>query len=397
MTAPNAFDFDSMAAEIISDLNGGSAEEAAVAEQPQVVDGLVMPPADPPAAGVKIVADAPVVAPKAPVAVTSDTLVDEPSEDEEGEESDEAAEATPAEQKLPVPDPKFPNVQYEIRDAEGEALQPPEGLSFTFKADGGKVFENIPLPHVIQLAQRGIYNQRVHDEVQEFRAAVPEIRATLADYETTITSLQQQVERLLGDDEYLFEQREALERANTPEARLERAERALRERDAAAEGQSTQQAISSYVDEQIAPQFETILAQHGEHVSWEEVWGKYDQMLMPFKRNGIVPPEKIGIMGHVLVNELIPWVEATVEKRQSKAQAATATKASDAARILAAEGAAKRKAAEAATLQRRQFVRRTAVAPTSGTPAAGMRPPQGPVDYTNVLDSIMQDAANYGR
>lgn len=396
MALPDVFDLDSMAAEVLSDMNGTSEPAApAAAEGPTVVDGLVMPPAEP-----KNTTFAPTTSTKPAAAEpqTADSLVDgEPDEEIVEEPAEPAADPAADEKKLPVPDPKFPNVQFELKDAEGADLSPPDGMTFTFKADGGRVFENIPLPHVIQLAQRGVYNQRIHDEVQQFRGAVPEIQQTLAEYEATIAALTAHNERLLGDDEYLFDQRDALQKASTPEARADRAERALREREAAEAGQSTQSAIVRHIDSEITPQFEKLLATHGEQVSWEEIWGKYDQMLMPFKRNGVIPPDRLGVMEQILTNELVPWVESTAANRQQRAKENTASRASDAARILAAEGAAKRKAAEAATLQRRQFVRRSTVTPAAGSAGTLAPRQQAPVDMSNVLDSIMDDAQNYGR
>jgi hypothetical protein len=384
---------DDIAADAVAQFTGTAAPAAgAEAQDGPIIDGgLVLPPADRPGAPKRTPAAKPAetVPTDAEGAEAFDDAdlaaeIEEEGDDEEGQgEAAQEADGTP---RLPAPDPKRPNVRFAVADAEG-AIEPPTDLRFTFTADGGKVFKDVPLAQLVQHAQRGVFNQRVHDELAEYRSALPEIRSALDEYEEAVQTLSQRVERLLTDDEYLFTLRDEYERAQSPEARAERAERALRDRDEEAARTQRIAAVESFVSDRIAPRLDELVSQANGLVSWDEIWGRFDTLLSPYKVRGVIPPEKAGIMADVLERELAPFVEQLVETRQAKTTR-------EAARTLAAQRAAKRAEQEASTLAKRQFARR-ALAPATG--GARVAPPQGqpkPIRNTSdAFDSIMADAA----
>jgi hypothetical protein len=389
---------DDIAADAVAQFTGTASPAATPdeSEGPIVDGGLVLPPADRPARPTATPAARPATpaAEPAPTDAEGAEAFDDADlaaeiDAEDADEADGEGEAESGEAdgpRLPAPDPKRPNVRFAVADAEG-AIEPPVDLRFTFTADGGKVFKDVPLAQLVQHAQRGVFNQRVHDELAEYRQALPEIRSTLDEYEEAVQTPSQRVERLLTDDEYLFTLREEYERAKSPEARAERAERALRERDEEAARTQRIAAVESFVSDRIAPRLDELVSQANGLVSWDEIWGRFDTLLSPYKVRGVIPPEKAGIMADVLERELAPFVEQLVETRQARSTR-------EAARTLAAQRAAKRAEQEASTLAKRQFARR-ALAPAAGATRAA--PPQGqpkPIRNTSdAFDSIMADAA----
>jgi hypothetical protein len=400
----DAPDLTQVATDLVQNLLSGAppiADDSPATDGPSVVDGVIYPAADDPKAvaaqaamaslGEVAAPDTPETASSAPPPAPATPATEAPPADQPPSLGEPDADG------LFVVDAAHPNIKFAVMDSEGEALVPPEGLSISFKADGGKKFEQKSLAEVVQLAQRGVYNQRLHDEVAQLRSSLPEINAHLAALEEQVQLSLTEAQRLLEDDEYLLARREQYAHESSPEARAERAERALEANRVQTREAQAQSEAAAVIESEIAPAIEALLDE--DFLTWEELWGRMDQFLTPHKRaDGVIPPEKApAILRRVLENELTPWAQDTVAKRTAKFAAAKGeVAAADRARQQAEEQA-KRQQAEAAALGRKTFVRRSGVAPAKSAPSgAGVTPPAAkttaPLTHASAADSILSAA-----
>jgi hypothetical protein len=157
---------------------------------------------------------------------------------EEGEapvaEAELEVEAEPEKEAEPAPDlPEgfvaVPTVSdklatdFTIYDEEGELEIP--ALIVEYKANG-KVRKD-RLDQVVKLAQWGVYNE---DRAKYTQAVEQKIVATeqeLSSYASLLEEREKQIERLLNDDDFFYNVKEAYENESSPARRAERAEQEL--------------------------------------------------------------------------------------------------------------------------------------------------------------------------
>ena len=220
-----------------------------------------------------------------------------------------------------------------------DEVEIPADLKIKFKADGEE--REVDLNSLVRQAQMGFYNEARANEIKEFREALPEIEQTIDSLHEENRILREGWARVLsGDEDYFAQEQEAFLRAQSPEARAERAEYELQqERQRQAGSQVTQQA-SQFV-RSLVPEFESLQKDVPE-VTWEEVVGKFNILTAPLMVRGQIPPTKFREVERIIKSELRPWAESQHERRVSAKKAVTATTAKATATAAAAKKVAAR-------------------------------------------------------
>lgn len=306
-----------------------------------------------------------------PVATESPETPDAPAEQPEKQAPD--ADAAPV-----VETPKRePIAKFQIFDKDGEVEIPDVTIAFT--ANGKERKE--PLDKVVRLAQQGFYNEEREQQVAETRKQATEIRGRNEQLEGYVTALRRDLQQLLNDpSDALYQQLKAEHaRANTPEARLQRAERALVE-----ERQRGQQTIAS----QQAAVFADTLSQHltqlteaHPEVSFEEILGRFNTIAAPLMQAGQVPVERFGDVAQLVDQELTPWVQHRHESRVE----VTRKRDADANEKVEREKKARQ---SQSILHKRQIAR--AVPSTAGTITQPLTPKSEKPQYKRA-DDILKD------
>lgn len=145
--------------------------------------------------------------------------VPEPPESEESSTESESVDDPVLPEGFVAPKPIMDKLatEFTIRDTEGEIEVP--DVIIEYKANG-KVRKD-RLDQVVKLAQWGVYNQ---DKVTEIERAAMAAEQARDQYIQLLEEREAQLERLLSDEEYFVNVREAYEKENSPERRAARAE-----------------------------------------------------------------------------------------------------------------------------------------------------------------------------
>jgi hypothetical protein len=274
----------------------------------------------------------------------------------EGEETDQASSA----------------VGFSVFQGADE-VEVPADLKIKFKADGED--REVDLPGVVRLAQMGYYNEQRATEIKEFREQLPQIRESFESLQSENEMLTTAMQRILsGDEEYLAQEQEEFLRASSPEARAERAERALEQERLRQRGAGAEQQAAQFV-RSLVPEFET-LQTVAPKVSFEEVVGKFNMLTAPLMVRGQIPPAKFREVERIIRSELRPWAEAQHAKRTSAEKATTAATT----RATAQAAHAKKQAARAVLPQ--------GTHPT-GAPPKPAKKYESASDIMNDLDDII--------
>lgn len=248
----------------------------------------------------------------------------------------------PAETELPTLK-RQPMTQFAVLDQQGE-LEIPD-VMIKFKAKGEE--RELPLDHVVRLAQLGFTNEEREQQVLAARKFVAEAEERESQYSKQIQQYEAYYQRLFQDPDFYDQARAAFFQQNTPEARAQRAEQEAARLRAEQGRQAETQQITGFVQTVLAPAAEQLLQQYPE-VNETELVGRYTQLTAPLLVNGRVPVHKLAEVQRIVQHDLKDWIERTHVERltakqaqERKAQAATAQVAQTkraAARVFAPTG-----------------------------------------------------------
>lgn len=265
-----------------------------------------------------------------------------------------------------------PSVGFAVFQGTDE-VEIPKDVKIKFKADGED--REIDLPGVVRLAKMGYYNEQRANEIREFREQLPELRESFQGLQNENEMLTAAMSRILsGDEEYLAQEMEEFNRAQSPEARAERAERALEQERNRQRGQGVEQQAAQFV-RALVPEFESLQTTAPE-VTFEEVVGKFNMLTAPLMVRGQIPPARFREVERIIRSELRPWAEAQHAKRMTAKKATTAATS----RATATAAAAKKQAARAVLPQ--------GTHPT-GAPPRQKKAYESAGDIMNDLDDII--------
>lgn len=283
-------------------------------------------------------------------------------------EADAAPEAEAPAEEAPEDEPPAETRALATKFAivEGDATAEPGALADTvieYKADG-KVYRET-LDKVVRLAQSGRYNTKLHEELDALRpmeAKVDELEAQRAD---DLRFYRQEVQKLIGDDNYLMQRRQELAQRFTPEAEADRLRRELAQERQSREMMQLQGRMETFVEQSIQPKMLELLSQYPS-VTEDELMGRFNRTVLPMQRHGVVPPHLWPRVEALLEGEIGSWAAHLHDSRSAERATADAqTKAQV------------RKAQEKAQ-KAKQVLARTVTSP-AGTRAAPDTPRSKPI------------------
>lgn len=269
-----------------------------------------------------------------------------------------------------------PITDFKVFDHEGDEVEVGP-IEVEFK--GNKEVKRLPLDHLVRLAQFGAYNKQLHDEVETARTQLPQMEQTVTELNAQLQAQQALNRRLLGDEQFYAQSAEQYAKAQTPEARAERAERALRDRDARDRGQAHHSQALVFL-----PKLEGALqgiVDANPEVSFEELWGRFTLRTQNMIVRGSIPPERYSELETLVSGDLRLWAQQLNDERTDRrTQHASAT-----------DGAVKKAQEEAARAKKllTRKIKPVGAPPESQTTAA--RPTKPPETVQEAVDSVLAD------
>lgn len=260
--------------------------------------------------------------------------------------------------------------EFKIADEVGEldVEDTSSRLKISFKADDQDL-KDVPLDKVVRYAQRGVYQERLHQEAQQARTQAAQLEQQTQQLQNVVQEYEQFFERAMTDDQFVLASRKNYAQRNSPEERARRAEAELQQMKQGHQLTQEQQQSRAIIERDIYPVFNEAVEAVKDTVPFEEAFGRFNGLILPYLVNGRVPPSRLPEVARRVQQELVPWMESTHESRlaarsQQTQQRDSATKA----------------AQQQATLLKRQLAR--AVAPSPAAPPA-LRESAKPKKFTS--------------
>lgn len=224
-----------------------------------------------------------------------------------------------------------------LRDAEGE-VEVPE-LIVEYKANGR--IRKDRLDQVVKLAQFGVYNEDRERKVQEVEQSVQALSTEKEQLSKLLEEREAQLERILTDDEFLLQVRDAYERQNSPEARAQRAEQEAQTLRVERQYAPILQQNEQFNETEVIPALETI-AQALPSVTVDELEERLRYVAIANAEaapNGqrFIPPSRFDAIRKYIVEDLAVWAQMTharrLEANRPSPEIATAKAEADKARV----------------------------------------------------------------
>lgn len=232
--------------------------------------------------------------------------------------TDEATDddAAPEPETQPEPAKETPKLPF-VATAKGEAVDATllAEMTLTLKADGGEV--TLPLADVVRRAQSEPAAQR---RAREMESKLSHIERQARDYEQELVAVRDIALKMAQDPDYYAKVVQEIEEFNAPEARAQRAEAALRERDRQqqeARAQADRESrIQQFATTRIAPTLSRIV-EDNPLVSQEELLGRFMADTAQWTVNGVIAPEHHDAVADYLAND---FARFAAERQQRYAE-----------------------------------------------------------------------------
>ena len=115
--------------------------------------------------------------------------------------------------------------EFALYDADGEVEVP--NLMVEYKANGKMRSDR--LDQVVKLAQWGVYNKDREEKVQQVEQVAQQVYQEREELAALLSEREEQIEKLLMDDDFLLAVRDAYGEQNSPESRAARAEQEVQD------------------------------------------------------------------------------------------------------------------------------------------------------------------------
>lgn len=289
------FDLDELTREVLADMNGDQVEAAADdVDVEKHLDAAGLPERDEHGRF-------------KPAAAATET-----PEDDTGTKDEATEDVAPD-------DATKPERTWKAFDANGVETEPP-ALEIEFKADG-KVMKK-PLADVVRLAQRGQYNERLHEEVEGARTLreqeVPRLQAAVEQAQSEASNLANAMRALLADEDQYLAAREQYAGMLTPEAEVERLRGQLEQQQQQTVHQQAAHSTRELLATQVVPALTQMAAQYTT-VPQDELMARYAAFAKPYVVGGVVPPNRLPDVVRAL-EETAYWAESLHESRSETAR-----------------------------------------------------------------------------
>ena len=301
------------------------------------------------------------------------------------EASDETASAETSASPIPVLD-REPMVQMTVKVGETEISGLPD-LTVTYMTPGGKMRTD-PIDKVARLAADGIYSEQREQRFRQIEQQNAEAQEMLEQYRQRLDEREMYLEQLLADETRYVNEKDAWDRQNTPEMRLERERQQLETQRQQMEMARIAQAGEQYFTNTLTPALESI-ADAVPTIEPEELVAKVSLYVRSLEgRRGYLTPDQYQQVSQYLVDEVAPWAKALHERRAEKwapkEDAVAKAKEAEAAKAAAAKATVQSQKAKAQVAKAAKPVgQRTAMAPKS-------RPAPSSID--DLMDDAVQSA-----
>lgn len=199
--------------------------------------------------------------------------------------------------------------EFTLYDTEGEVEVP--ALMVEYKANG-KVRKD-RLDQVVKLAQWGVYNQEREQKLQQ------DVAAKEQEFTTLLSEREQQMERLLTDENFLEAVREAYLQENSPERRAERAEQQVQDIRVQHQLEAIEQQGNMFLQSELEPAVK-LMTTALPTVSTEELESRILMAMQAHAEqapNGVlyVPPSRYDAIRQYIVEDLSIWAQAQHARR----------------------------------------------------------------------------------
>lgn len=202
--------------------------------------------------------------------------------------------------------------KFAVRDVEGDEVEAPE-IKLSFKANG-KEYEDVPLDKVVLWAQMGVYNEQREEEVTAAKYFVQQMKEQNTQVEGLARQLQADLVELL-EDETLYElARQEHFKHNSPEERARRAETQLQQRAEQERTAREQSQAQQYIATNIIPVVERLIETFP-NIAEDEVMGRFNRLILPYLKNGVVPTQRLPEVKAVVERDLSAWAQQLEEAR----------------------------------------------------------------------------------
>jgi hypothetical protein len=213
--------------------------------------------------------------------------------------------------------------EFKLLDEEGEVEVP--ALIFEYKANG-KIRKD-RIDQVVKLAQWGVYNQDRESKAQQIEQQAVALHEEREEYAALLEQREQQIERLLTDEDFLLAVREAYEAENAPEKRVARAEQQVEQLKVQQQLEKIAEAGSYFVEQQVQPALEMI-ATALPSVSTDEL---AERMMYAMQAHVVqapngaiyVPQEAYDAVRKYIVEDLAIWAQIQHDRRTTSTAPAT--------------------------------------------------------------------------
>lgn len=258
----------------------------------------------------------------APVEATDleEVPTEDPAPEEEAEETTEDAPVELPEGYVAVPTVTDDlATEFALYDESGEVEVP--ALIVEYKANG-KVRKD-RLDQVVKLAQWGVYNEERDKKAQVIEQEYQQTLAAAQQMEQLIAEREAQMERLLNDENFLDAVREAYATENSPEKRVERAEREKEALRVSYQMEQIQSSGEQFYAAEIVPAVQMI--QNAlPAVTAEEIESRLQMVMQAHAElapNGqpYVPPSRYDAIRQYIVEDLALWAQMVNAKRSQPA------------------------------------------------------------------------------
>ena len=207
--------------------------------------------------------------------------------------------------------------EFRLLDEEGEVEVP--ALVVEYKANG-KVRKD-RLDQVVKLAQWGVYNQERDTKAQQIEQQAQQVQQEREELASVLAEREQQIERLLTDDDFLLAVREAYERENAPEKQVARAQEQVEALKVQYAMEQIAQQATTFVESQVQPALQMI-AEALPDVTVDELAERMQYAMQAHvvrAPNGqpYVPPESYDAVRKYIVEDLAIWAQIQQDRRVS--------------------------------------------------------------------------------
>ena len=300
------------------------------------------------------------------------------AEEVTAEATEGEAQAEAIDSPIPLTD-RDPIVPISVKVGDKEVPGLPD-LMVTYTTPGGKTRTD-PIDKLARLAADGIYSEQREQRFRSIEQQNLETQQMLEQYKQTLEQRESYLEQLLADETTYVAEKDAWDRQNTPEMRLERERQKLEyERQQMALQQVAQQG-EQYFTGTLTPALD-LIAEAVPMVEPEEIVAKVALYVRTLEgRKGYVTPDQYMQLNQFVLDEVAPWAQTLNEARAEKYGTRTAASETLATTV-------QDKKAMAVQSQKAKAVVAKAVKPVGK--GAGVAPKSRPAP-TNV-DDAMEDA-----